>query len=329
MDRMTSMATFVKVAESGGFSAAARTLGMSPSMVTAHVQSLEERLGVRLLNRSTRRVSLTEVGQAYYERCLQVLADVEDADQIAQALQSTPRGTLRLNTSIAIPPLLAPVIAEFVALYPDVSINLTMTDRMIDLVEEGFDLAVRNMSVPDSSLVVRRVATYRFVVAGAPSYLAARGTPKQPADLAHHNCLVYSHSAWGNEWRFAAPNGEQSVTVRGNLQANSDNALRLAAVHGQGLALAPSFLLIDEIKAGRLIPVLTEFLQTENAINAIYPHRHHLSAKVRSFIDLLARHFHTDPAWADPRASRWIASTPAAALRNDGSPAVALGIAAE
>jgi DNA-binding transcriptional LysR family regulator len=329
MDRMTSMATFVKVVESGGFSAAARTLGMSPSMVTAHVQSLEERLGVRLLNRSTRRVSLTEVGHAYYERCLQVLADVEDADQIAQALQSTPRGTLRLNTSIAIPPLLAPVIAEFVALYPDVSINLTMTDRMIDLVEEGFDLAVRNMSVPDSSLVVRRVATYRFVVAGAPSYLAARGTPKQPADLAHHNCLVYSHSAWGNEWRFAAPNGEQSVTVRGNLQANSDNALRLAAVHGQGLALAPSFLLIDEIKAGRLIPVLTEFLQTENAINAIYPHRHHLSAKVRSLIDLLARHFHTDPAWADPRASRWTASTPAAALRNDGSPAAALGIAAE
>jgi len=329
MDRMTSMAAFVKVVESGGFSAAARTLGMSPSMVTAHVQSLEERLGVRLLNRSTRRVSLTEVGHAYYERCLQVLADVEDADQIAQALQSTPRGTLRLNTSIAIPPLLAPVIAEFVALYPDVSINLTMTDRMIDLVEEGFDLAVRNMSVPDSSLVVRRVATYRFVVAGAPSYLAARGTPKQPADLAHHNCLVYSHSAWGNEWRFAAPNGEQSVTVRGNLQANSDNALRLAAVHGQGLALAPSFLLIDEIKAGRLIPVLTEFLQTENAINAIYPHRHHLSAKVRSLIDLLARHFHTDPAWADPRASRWTASTPAAALRNDGSPAAALGIAAE
>jgi DNA-binding transcriptional LysR family regulator len=245
MDRMTSMATFVKVVESGGFSAAARTLSMSPSMVTAHVQSLEERLGVRLLNRSTRRVSLTEVGHAYYERCLQILAEADDADQIAQALQSTLRGTLRLNTSIAIPPLLAPVIAEFVALYPEVSVSLTMTDRMIDLVEEGFDLAVRNMSVPDSSLVVRRVATYRFVVCGAPDYLAARGIPGQPADLSHHNCLVYSHSAWGNEWRFAGPDGEQSVTVEGNLQANSDNALRLAAVHGQGLALAPSFLLID------------------------------------------------------------------------------------
>ena len=149
MDRMTSMATFVKVVESGGFSAAARTLSMSPSMVTAHVQAIEERLGVRLLNRSTRRVSLTEVGHAYYERCLQILADADDAEQVAQALQSSTRGTLRLNTAIAIPPFLAPAIAEFVALYPDVSISMTMTDRMVDLVEEGFDLAVRNMSVPD------------------------------------------------------------------------------------------------------------------------------------------------------------------------------------
>jgi DNA-binding transcriptional LysR family regulator len=300
MDRMTSMATFVKVVESGGFSAAARTLSMSPSMVTAHVQAIEERLGVRLLNRSTRRVSLTEVGHAYYERCLQILADADDADQVAQALQSSPRGTLRLNTAIAIPPFLAPAIAEFVALYPDISISMTMTDRMIDLVEEGFDLAVRNMSVPDSALIARRVATYRMVVAGAPAYLAARGTPREPADLAHHNCLIYSHSAWGNEWRFAGPDGELAIPVAGNLHANSDNALRLAAVHGQGLAMAPSFLLVDEIRSGRLVPVLTEFLAAEHAINAIYPHRRHLSAKVRSFIDLLAKRFHDDPAWADP-----------------------------
>ena len=300
MDRMTSMATFVKVVESGGFSAAARALSMSASMVTAHVQSLEERLGVRLLNRSTRKVSLTEVGQAYFERCLQILAEVDDADNVAQALQSTPRGTLRLNTAIVIPPLLAPVIAEFTALYPDVSVNMTMTDRMIDLVEEGVDLAVRNMPVPDSSLIARRVATYRFVVCGAPDYFAARGIPKQPADLAHHNCLIFSRSAWGNEWRFAGPDGEQSLPVAGNMQANSDNALRLAAVHGQGLAMAPGFLFADEIKSGRLVPVLTEFLQTEHAVNAIYPHRHHVSAKVRSFIDLLAKRFREDPDWADP-----------------------------
>jgi DNA-binding transcriptional LysR family regulator len=304
MDRMTSMATFVKVVESGGFSAAARALGISPSMVTTHVRALEERLAVRLLNRSTRKVSLTEAGHAYYERCLQILTDVEEAERIAEALQSTPRGTLRLNTSVAIPPFLAPVIAEFVSLYPEVSVNLAMTDRMIDLVEEGFDLAVRNMSVPDSSLIARCVATYRLVVCGSPGYLAARGSPREPADLVHHNCLVYSHSAWGSEWRFAGPDGEQSVAVAGNLQANSDNALRLAAVHGQGLALAPSFLLIDEIKSGRLVPVLTEFLQTDHAINAIYPHRRHLSAKVRSFIDLLARRFRDDPAWADLCRSR-------------------------
>jgi DNA-binding transcriptional LysR family regulator len=308
MDRMTSMATFVKVVENGGFSAAARALSISPSMATAHVQSLEERLGVRLLNRSTRKVSLTEVGHAYYERCLQILAEADDADQIAQALQSTPRGTLRLNTSVAIPPFLAPVIAEFTALYPDVSISLTMTDRMIDLVEDGFDLAVRNMAVPDSSLITRRVATYRFVVCGAPSYLAERGTPETPADLAQHNCLIYSRSPWGHEWRFTGPDGgEQSLSVKGNLHANSDNALRLAAVHGQGLAMVPSFLVKDEIKAGRLVPVLTEFLEAEYPINAIYAHRHHLSAKVRSFIDLLAKHFREDPAWADPCRSHMAA----------------------
>src|SRR6476659_27001 len=189
MDRMTSMATFVKVAESGGFSAAARTLGMSPSMVTAHVQSLEERLGVRLLNRSTRRVSLTEVGQAYYERCLQILADVDDAENVAQALQSNPRGTLRLNASVALPPFLAPAIAEFTALYPDVSISMTMTDRMVDLVEEGFDLAIRTFVTPDSSLIIRRIATYRLLVCGSPEYLAKHGTPQQPSDLVNHNCL--------------------------------------------------------------------------------------------------------------------------------------------
>jgi DNA-binding transcriptional LysR family regulator len=297
---MTSMATFVKVVENGGFSAAARALEISPSMATSHVQALEERLGVRLLNRSTRKVSLTEVGHAYYERCLQILGEADEADQIAQALQSTPRGTLRLNTSVAIPPFLAPVVAEYTALHPEVSIELTMTDRMIDLVEDGFDVAVRNMSMPDSSLMARRIATYRFVIVGSPAYFAEHGTPKVPDELAQHNCLTYSRSPWGNEWHFAGPDGEQSVSIKGNLHANSDNALRWAAVHGQGLAHLPSFLVKEEIKQGRLVAVLTEYLKAEYPIHAIYPHRRHLSAKVRSFIDLLAKHFHDDPYWADP-----------------------------
>ena len=297
---MTSMTAFVKVVDVGGFAAAARKLGMSPSMVTTHVRALEERLGVRLLNRSTRRISLTEVGQAYYERCLQILADIDDAENVAQALQSTPRGTLRLNASVAIPPFLAPAIAEFTSLYPDVAITMAMTDRMVDLVEEGFDLAIRTFATPDSSLIVRRIATYRLLVVGSPKYLAKHGTPQQPSDLVNYNCLLYSYAPKHSEWVFVGPEGDQRIAVSGNLHSNSANALRLAAVHGQGLAILPSFLLVDEIRSGRLVPTLTEFLRTEHPISAIYPHRHHLSAKVRSFLDLLVAHFRANPAWADP-----------------------------
>jgi DNA-binding transcriptional LysR family regulator len=294
------MSTFVKVVDAGGFAAAGRALKMSPSTVTAHIQSLEDRLGARLLNRSTRNISLTEVGRAYYERCLQILADVDEADSVAQALQSTPRGNLRLNASVTIPPLLAPVIAEFTALYPEVTLTMTMSDRMVDLVEEGFDLAIRLLPVPDSSLILRRVGTYRLLVTGAPEYLARRGTPSTPAELVHHNCLSFSYSPWGTEWRFSGPDGEQSVPVNGNLETNSANALRFAAVEGQGLTLMPSYLVADEIRAGRLVPLLTGYSRAEYPINALYPHRHQLSAKVRSFLDLMTKTYRDNPAWADP-----------------------------
>lgn len=304
MDRMTSMATFVKVVDVGGFSAAARALDMSASMVTNHIQSLEERLGVRLLNRSTRKLSLTEVGHAYYERAQQILNDVEDAERTAQALQTTPSGNLRLNTSVAMPPFLAPVITEFVALHPKVAISMSMSDREVDLVEDGFDLAIRNMPIADSSLISRRIATYHFILVGAPSYFAEHGMPEHPGELGDHNCLKFSGGPWGNEWHFSGPEGDLSVPVSGNLQANSANALRLAAVHGQGLTILPSFLVADDLRAGRLRSALNDFLDTEYPVNAIYPHRHRLSAKVRSFIDLLAKHFHEDPAWADPCSRR-------------------------
>ena len=166
MDRMAAMNTFVKVVEAGGFAAAGRKLKMSPSTVTEHIQALEQRLGARLLNRSTRKISVTEVGKAYYERCLQILADADDADNVVVATQSTPRGKLNLNASVAIPPLLAPVIAEFTALYPEVSLNVTMSDRMLDIVEEGFDLAIRLLPVPESSLIVRTIGTYRLLLCG-------------------------------------------------------------------------------------------------------------------------------------------------------------------
>jgi DNA-binding transcriptional LysR family regulator len=303
MDRMTSMATFVKVVETGGFSTAARALDMSPSMVTTHVQAIEERLGVRLLNRSTRKVGLTEVGQAYYERCVQILAELEDADKVAQALQSTPRGTLRLNISIVMPPLMGSVISDYVKLYPDVGVEMIISDRMVDLVEEGFDLSIRMTPVPDSSLIVRRLATYRLVVCGAPAYLAERGIPQTPADLTNHNCLIFSQSPWGDEWLFSGVGGDQRVKVSGNLRSNSAVALRLAALRGQGLLAAMSFQVVDDIKAGLLIPVLADFLPNDYPVLAVYPHRHQLSAKVRTFIDLLAKHFRDGPISVSSQAS--------------------------
>ncbi len=299
MDRITGMTTFVKVVDTGGFSSAARALNLSPSVVTNHVQSLEERLGARLLNRSTRKVSLTEVGHAYYDRCVRIIAELDDADQVAEALQSKPRGTLRLNTAVAIPPIIAPVIAEYVALYPEASVSVVATGRMVDLVEEGFDLAIRVTPIPTSSLIVRHLASYRFAVYGAPDYFARRGKPERPADLVHHNCMNYSDAPWGMQWHFATSDNDQAIPITGNLQANNAESLRMAAVLGQGLIYTPTFLVCDELKSGRLIPVLSEFSTVERSIDAIYPHRQHLSAKVRSFIDLVAKRFR-DLNWAKP-----------------------------
>ena len=298
MDRLSAMSSFVKVVEDGGFSAAARRLDISTSVVTTHVKSLEDRLGVLLLNRSTRKVSLTEVGQAYYERCVQILSEIDDADQIAESSQMKPRGVLRLNVAEAIPPVLAAPLAEFGTLYPDASVRVSVTSRMVDLIEEGFDLAIRVIPVSDSSLIVRRLASYRFVVCGAPGYLARHGRPERPAELVDHNCLLFYDSPWGKEWRFAGPEGEQIIRVSGNLQTNNVVALRSAAILGQGLISAPLFMVASDLKAGALVPILTRFLTTESSVDAIYPNRRYVAAKVRTFIDVVAKHFH-EANWSD------------------------------
>jgi DNA-binding transcriptional LysR family regulator len=303
MDRLTSLTTFAKVVECGSFAAAARLLETSPSTVTIHVKSLEERLGVRLLNRSTRKLSLTEIGQDYYQRCVQILAELDDADQVAHAMQSKPRGSLRLNAAIPIPPLIAPVIADFVQLYPEASVDMTMTDRMVDLVEEGFDLAIRIMPTADSSLVVRKIAPYRFVICAAPDYLQQHGTPWRPEDLAGHNCLIYAQSPWRNEWLLTGSEGQRRIAVTGNMRSNSAIALCSAALHGQGLLYTASFIVSEHIRSGRLVPVMCDYLRAESSIDAIYPHRHHLSAKVRIFIDMLAKHFRANPVWVEPKCS--------------------------
>jgi DNA-binding transcriptional LysR family regulator len=294
MDRVSSMLSFVKVVENGGFSSAARQLDLATSVVTTHVKWLEERLGVRLLNRTTRNVSLTEAGKAYYERCVQILSEIEDAEEAAQVLQQKPRGILRLNASPGIPAVIASSIAEYNDLYPDVTVRLTATSRMLDLVEEGYDLAIWYAAAPVSNLIIRRLASYRMVICASPHYLAKHGRPKHPSELSKHNSVIFYDATLakeGKEWTFTGSEGDFQVRFSGNLETNSPIAFRAAALHSQGFIIAPTPLVIDELKSGALIAVLSDFLPKQFSIDALYPHREHLPAKVRTFIDVVARNF--------------------------------------
>ena len=291
MDRLTSLTAFVRVVDSGGFSAAGRRLNMSTTMVSNHIQALEDRLGARLLNRTTRKVSLTEIGKAYYDRCTQILAEIEQADEVAGALQSKPRGTLRIYTATHIVQFIAPVVAEFLKLYPEVKVDLTIGERTIDMIDEGFDLAIRLTPPPDSSLIVRSLATWRHVLCCSPGYIEQHGPLQQLSELADHNCLRHALYPYEDEWRFVDRNdAPASVRVSGNLISNSGETLRTSVLQGVGIWLAAGFLIADDLKSGRLVRILPEYRPVEFAMNAVYPHRHHLSAKVRSFIDLLSHH---------------------------------------
>jgi DNA-binding transcriptional LysR family regulator len=264
---------------------------MSTTMVSNHVQALEDRLGARLLHRTTRKVSLTEVGKAYYDRATQILADLEQADDIAGATQSTPRGTLRIYTATHIVQFIAPVVAEFLSQYPEVKVDLAIGERSIDLIDEGFDLAIRLTPPPDSSLIVRSLATWRHVLCCSPAYLEKHGPLQQLSELADHNCVRHALYPFGDGWHFVDRKGvPASVRVSGNLISNSGETLRIAALRGVGIFLAPGFLISDDLDQGRLVRLLPEYRPVEFSMNAVYPHRHHLSAKVRSFIDLLAHH---------------------------------------
>jgi DNA-binding transcriptional LysR family regulator len=301
MDRLKSLTTFVHVVENGGFSAAARRLNMSPTMASEHVQALEDQLGARLLQRTTRRISLTEAGQVYYENAARILSELEEADRRVGALQSTPRGRLRLHVGTHIVRFVAPVLTEYMALYPDLSVELTMGERMVDLLEEGYDLAIRATVPADSSLVIRQLAAWRHVPCCSPSYLQSHDEPRTPAELAQHNCLRYAFYPYGDEWRFAGPGGAAvSARVKGSLRTNSAEALRIAALGGLGIFLAPGFLVAEDLEAGRLAPLLGEYRPVAFAINAIYPTRHRVSAKVRAFIDLAVERFRAPPPSLNP-----------------------------
>ncbi|MGV1836975.1 LysR substrate-binding domain-containing protein [Rhizobium rhizogenes] len=298
MDRLTSLSVFGKVVEHGGFSAAARRLNMSVTMVATHVQSLEERLGVRLLNRTTRKVSLTETGKFYYDRSSQILAELEEADRAAGALTTMPRGTLKIYSSAAIVRFLLPVIDEYLQLYPSVSMDVDIGERTIDMIEDGHDLVMRTVPSPDSSLMVRKLTSWRHVLVCSPSYLEEHAEPKTPAELAAHNCLQYSYYPYGDEWHFETGNGEPAnVRVQGNARSNSAETLRHLALNGRAIWLAPSFIVSEDLAEGRLIRMMPEFRGVEFSINAIYPNRSHLPTKVRLFIDLLVERFAEHRKW--------------------------------
>ena len=292
MDRLTGLTVFSQVAESGGFSAAARRLNMSTTMVSNHVQALEDRLGARLLNRTTRRVSLTDVGRAYYERCRRILADLEEADQAAGLLQSSVRGTLRLFVGTHLVPFIAPVVFEFLGRHPEASVDLDAGERNVDLIEEGLDLAIRAVQPPDANLILRKLANWHHVLCCAPSYLEKHPAPQQLQDLVHHNCLRFALYPFGEAWQFIGPgNAQVSVRVAGNLVTNSATTLMEAALAGHGIMLAATFIgVADDIRAGRLVQLLPNHTPIDFSINATYPTRHHLSSKVRAFLDLAAEH---------------------------------------
>ena len=301
MDRLANMRVFAKVVENGSFAGAAARLSISASMVSQHVKELEERLGARLLNRTTRKVSLTEVGRAYYERCTRVLADIEEADRAAADMQTSPRGDLRVNSTPCFGVHhVGPAIADFAARFPDISVELMLSDRPVDQVEEGFDVAIRLEPLPDSRLIARKLASFRLVLCGAPSYFEKHGTPRTPADLSDHNCLELTASSFFRRWHLTDGSGtELHLSLRGTVRSNYVAVLVYAALAGHGILYAPRYLVGGALQAGRLVTVLDDYVLPPLTVHALYPHGRHLSAKVRAFVDFLAERFGPEP-WDNP-----------------------------
>lgn len=295
MDRWLAMEAFVRIVESGTFVGAAERLGVSTSSLSRLVAELEQHLGARLLNRTTRRLSLTESGQSYYERCVTLLADLAEAEAVAGQSAAEPRGTVRLTCSYSMAEQrVAPAIAEFAELHSQVKFELVVADRMVDLVEEGFDLAIRVGPVGSDRLVARRLGSMQLLLCAAPAYLKKHGEPRTPQDLANFNALTYAYASAPRLWRFTDAQGRpHEVRVGGSLHANSGDALRSAAVGGLGIINEPDFLVRDALRRGELVRLLTEYAGAGGDIWAVYPSRRHLSLKVRLFVDHIARTFAT------------------------------------
>jgi DNA-binding transcriptional LysR family regulator len=302
-DRLTALEVFARIVEGGSFTEAAAQLGLSRAAVSKHVTALEDRLGARLLNRTTRRCSPTEAGAAFYERCRQLLAELEEAEAEAGEAAVRPRGRLKVSAPMTFGARhLAPALPDYMAAYPDVRVDLTLDDRVVDLVQEAFDVAIRIARLDDSTLIARRLAPCRMLIVASPAYLARHGEPMVPADLARHDCLGYSYAARGGVWELSGPDGTTLQRVKGRLQANNGDVLAAAAAGGLGIVAGPSFILGDLVRAGRLRPVLPGYRLPELGIHAVWPPGRHVSAKLRSFVDFIAARFGPEPSWDQPAA---------------------------
>lgn len=298
MDRLDDMMAFIKVVDTRSFTGAADRLGLSKSVVSRRIAELENRLGARLLNRTTRKLSLTEVGQAFYERCSRILADLEEAERAAADLHAAPRGRLRVNAPVSFGLLhLAPAVAAFLERYPEIDIDIDLNDRYVDLVEEGYDVAVRIGRLRDSSLIAKRLAPSRAVVCASPGYLDRYGTPVAPEDLTRHNCLIYTNVPTAEQWVFRVDGESRSVRVTGNLRTSNGDMLRAAALAGVGIVVLPTFLCGDALSEGSLRCLLPDHFALGSSIFAVYPQNRHLSPKVRAVVDFLATRFGPNPYW--------------------------------
>jgi DNA-binding transcriptional LysR family regulator len=300
VDRLSAIQVFAQVVETGSFAKAAERLGLSTSAASRHVAELETHLQTRLLNRTTRRVSLTESGRAFYERAVQLLADLAEAEQEASSAAVVPRGTIRLTTSVNFGVRhVAPAIAEFLAAHREVRFDVSLSDRVVDLVEEGFDLAIRVGPPGPENLVARKLGETRLVPCASPDYLAKRGAPQAPEDLARHDCFTYEYVSPRNVWRFRDRSGaERSVRVSGPLHSNNGDLLAEVAARGRGIVFEPAFIVGPEVRAGRLVPLLQDYEPLPVPIYAVYPSRKHLSAKVRRFVEFLIERFAAAQDWS-------------------------------
>ena len=299
MDKFESMRAFTRVVEAGGFAAAARRMGLSRSVVNKSVKKLEEELGTQLLRRSTRQVTPTETGLAFYDRCLQILGELDAAISAVTELQENPTGNLRVNAPMSFGTLhLSSAVAEFMSKYPDVRVELVLNDRFVDPIEEGFDVTLRVAEpITSTSLISRDIVTAKRTLCASPEYLRGAGIPAEPAELKQHRCLHYGYLSSGSQWRLAGPNGTQSYAIECAMWSNNGEVLRDAAINHQGIALLPTFIVGEALQAGGLQTVLSEYGAPEIVLSALYPRHRFLSAKVRLFLELLLERFAGRPYW--------------------------------